>query len=52
MVLIFVVFGYCLVKSKINFIYGGGFVGFMGIVVKIVVEGGCEVIGFFFEFFV
>ncbi|KAL9957469.1 hypothetical protein ACROYT_G039107 [Oculina patagonica] len=44
--------GQCLVKNKINLIYGGGNVGLMGTVAKTVADGGCQVTGFLPEFFV
>ncbi|XP_020626057.1 probable cytokinin riboside 5'-monophosphate phosphoribohydrolase LOG4 [Orbicella faveolata] len=44
--------GQCLVKNKINLIYGGGSVGLMGTVAKTVADGGCDVTGFLPEFFV
>lgn len=50
--MIFPALGHCLVKNKINLIYGGGTVGLMGIVAETVAEGGCEVTGFLPEFFV
>ncbi|KAJ7386225.1 hypothetical protein OS493_010620 [Desmophyllum pertusum] len=46
------VLGQCLVKNKINLIYGGGMLGLMGTVAKTVADGGCEVTGFLPEFFV
>ena len=44
--------GECMVKNKINLIYGGGTVGLMGAIAKTVADGGCEVTGFLPEFFV
>ena len=38
--------GECMVKNKINLIYGGGTVGLMGAIAKTVADGGCEVTGF------
>lgn len=47
-----VALGECMVKNKINLIYGGGTVGLMGAIAKTVADGGCEVTGFLPEFFV
>ncbi len=49
---LFTALGQCLVKNKINLIYGGGNVGLMGTVAKTVADGGCQVTGFLPEFFV
>lgn len=49
---LFTALGQCLVKNKINLIYGGGNVGLMGTVAKTVDDGGCQVTGFLPEFFV
>lgn len=51
-VILFTALGQCLVKNKINLIYGGGSVGLMGTVAKTVADGGCQVTGFLPEFFV